>query len=103
MRSARAAGAWVDRVGIQCEENMTCLKIKTPRLVFHVRPIAYRQAQELVMKYHYSQVMPKLTKMTLGLFSEERLVGACTLGWGVRPEHTIRKIFPTLASPSLAR
>ena len=50
------------------------------------------------MKFHYSQVMPKLTKMTLGLFSGERLVGACTLGWGVRPEHTIKKIFPTLGT-----
>ena len=69
-----------------------------PAGLLGVRPIAYRQAQELVMKFHYSQVMPKLTKMTLGLFSGERLVGACTLGWGVRPEHTIKKIFPTLGT-----
>ena len=50
------------------------------------------------MKHHYSQVMPKLTKLTFGLFCDGRIVGACTLGWGVRPEHTIKKIFPTLGT-----
>jgi hypothetical protein len=50
------------------------------------------------MKFHYSKVMPKLTKLTLGLFVGEEMVGACTLGWGVRPEHTIKKIFPPLGT-----
>jgi len=63
-----------------------------------IRLISLREAKMLVMKYHYSKVMPKLTKMTFGLFRESNLVGVCTLGWGVRPEHTIKKIFPTLGT-----
>jgi hypothetical protein len=50
------------------------------------------------MRYHYSQVMPKLTKLVLGLYEGDKAVGCCTLGWGVRPEHTIRKIFPSLGT-----
>lgn len=49
---------------------------------------------EFVQKYHYSKVMPKLTKHYLGLFYEDELVGALTLGWGTQPIATIRKILP---------
>jgi hypothetical protein len=52
----------------------------------------------MVAQHHYSQVMPKHTKLMFGLFSGERLVGVCTLGWGVRPEHTIRNLFPSLGT-----
>lgn len=52
----------------------------------------------MVAEHHYSAVMPKLTKMVLGLWDGTRLVGVCTLGWGVRPQHTIQNIFPSLGT-----
>ncbi len=61
-----------------------------------VEPISYQSAVRMVMQNHYSKIMPKLTRRTLGLFTDEKLVGICTLGWGVRPEHTIRNIFPSV-------
>ena len=50
----------------------------------------------MVQKYHYSSILPKLNKHYLGFYLEERLVGVVTLGWGTRPLHTIKKIFPSL-------
>ena len=48
---------------------------------------------DMVVRYHYSKVLPKLTKHYLG---DRELKAVMSLGWGVRPLHTIRKIFPTL-------
>ncbi len=53
-------------------------------------------AAELVMKYHYSKVFPRLTKVYLGFFIENNLVGVMTFGWGTQPKFTIKKLFPTL-------
>ncbi len=63
-----------------------------------VEPISYQSALRMVMQNHYSKIMPRLTRRILGLFNDSTLVGICTLGWGVRPEHTIRKIFPTVTT-----
>ena len=49
---------------------------------------------DFVQAHHYSKVMPKLTKHYLGLFSDDELVGAVTLGWGTQPLATINKLFP---------
>jgi hypothetical protein len=40
--------------------------------------------------------MPKLTKHFIGGFVDGKLIGALTLGWGTRPSHTIKKLFPSL-------
>jgi hypothetical protein len=40
--------------------------------------------------------MPKLTTHFLGGYVEGKLIGALTLGWGTRPVHTIKKLFPSL-------
>lgn len=48
---------------------------------------------DFVYKYHYSNIMPRLTKRYLGFYVDERLCGIVTLGWGTQPLHTIRKIF----------
>ena len=48
-----------------------------------------------IEKYHYSPVMPRLTKHYLGFFLDEELVGVMTLGWGTQPLGTIRKLFPS--------
>jgi hypothetical protein len=42
--------------------------------------------------------MPRLTDIYLGGFIDNKLVGVITLGWGVRPLHTIRRIFPSLGT-----
>ena len=47
-----------------------------------------------VQKYHYSPVMPSITKYYLGYYLDKKLVGVLTLGWGTRPRHTFNKMFP---------
>lgn len=61
-----------------------------------VRPIDKMQAIELIFAHHYSKIMPKLTEHYLGGFIDDTLVGVMTLGWGVRPVHTIKLLFPSL-------
>jgi len=65
---------------------------------FEVKEINRYDATDFVQKVHYSKVMPKLTKHFLGIFSENKLVGVLTLGWGTQPLHTIKKLFPKLTS-----
>ena len=61
-----------------------------------VRVISMRQAKQVIMKYHYSRVMPRITKVCIGGFKNNCLVAVCTLGYGVRPLHTLKKCFPSL-------
>lgn len=49
----------------------------------------------MVVDYHYSKILPKLNKVFLG---DDELGAALSLGWGVRPLHTIRRLFPSLTS-----
>ncbi len=58
-----------------------------------VEQILKEQFVQMVYKYHYSNVLPKLTKYYLG---DSELNAVMSLGWGVRPLHTIRKLFPSL-------
>ena len=55
-------------------------------------------AIEFVQKYHYSPVMPKLTKYFLGFYLDGELKGVLTLGWGTQPKGTINKMFPGMTS-----
>ena len=52
-------------------------------------------AINFVQKYHYSPVMPGITKYFLGFYLDNKLVGVLTLGWGTQPRHTFNKMFPT--------
>jgi len=61
---------------------------------FKIKEISKYEAAELVQTYHYSKVMPTLTKYFLGCFLEDELVGVLTLGWGTQPRHTFNKLFP---------
>lgn len=63
-----------------------------------VRPISEVEALELIFDNHYSKIMPRLTTHYLGGFIGERLVGVMTLGWGTRPVHTIKRLFPSLST-----
>lgn len=53
---------------------------------------------DFIFKFHYSKVMPKLTKHILGFYHDDKLIGVITLGWGVQPLKTINKLFPSLTS-----
>lgn len=65
---------------------------------FEIRELAKQQAKDFVEKYHYSPIMPTLTKHYLGFYLEDTLKGVLTLGWGTQPLGTIRKLFPDLVT-----
>jgi len=73
-------------------------KLIKPKLNFldRVEFVSYNSAVSIIMKFHYSKVMPKITKFCIGGYIHNELVAVCTLGYGVRPFHTIKKIFPSL-------
>ena len=50
-------------------------------------------AVNFIQKYHYSKILPRITKHYLGFFLEDKLCGVVTLGWGTQPLQTIKKIF----------
>lgn len=50
-------------------------------------------AIEFVQNYHYSKILPRLTKYYLGCFEGDNLCGVITLGWGTQPLQTIKKLF----------
>lgn len=59
-----------------------------------VEEISKELAVAVVHKYHYSKILPRLTKHYLGLFENGELMGVVTLGWGTQPLQTIKKLFP---------
>lgn len=58
-----------------------------------IREVDKSIAVNFVQKYHYSKIMPRLTKYYLGFFENNVLVGVITLGWGTQPLQTIKKLF----------
>lgn len=58
-----------------------------------IKVIEENRAKNFILKYHYSKILPKLTKYYLGIFNNKQLMGVITLGWGTQPLGTIRKIF----------
>lgn len=63
---------------------------------YAIKVISKQEAIEMVQKCHYSNTLPKLNKLFVGFYLNNRLVGIVTLGWGTRPAHTIKRIFPSL-------
>jgi|TARA_R110002020_G_scaffold108009_9_gene250593 hypothetical protein len=63
---------------------------------FEIKEITRFDSTELVQTYHYSKIMPRLTKHFLGCFLGGELVGVLTLGWGTQPKATIAKLFDGL-------
>lgn len=60
-----------------------------------IERISKDEFMDMVSKYHYSKVLPKLSKYYL---ADRQLKAVMSLGWGVRPVHTIKKLFPSLSS-----
>ncbi len=61
-----------------------------------VMPISNGTGKRFVAQHHYAVICPPITKVSLGLFAGESLVGVALWGYGTRPKHTIKKIFPSL-------
>jgi hypothetical protein len=71
----------------------------TPSLQFYeLKIIDAETAFNFVRQHHYSRVRPRLTKICIGGYKHGELRAVMTLGWGVRPLHTIRKLFPSLTT-----
>ena len=66
------------------------------KYIFTVKEIDKPTALEMVKRYHYSNALPSINKHFIGFYIGEELVGVVTLGWGTRPLHTIRRLFPSL-------
>jgi len=58
--------------------------------------ISMKAAKRLCLRWHYSNVFPPHCMVSLGFYDERGLGGAAIWGWGTRPRHTIRKLFPSL-------
>ena len=63
---------------------------------FDAIEISKEMALSMVKEYHYSNTLPKINKHYIGFYLDGLLVGVVTLGWGTRPLHTIKRIFPSL-------
>jgi hypothetical protein len=61
-----------------------------------IRPIEQAVLVNLVQRFHYSKVMPRLTKLCLGGFVEDKLVIGASFGFGRKPEDTIHCLFPSM-------
>lgn len=60
---------------------------------FALKEIDKDIATDFIRKYHYSKILPRITKYYLGIFEGGQMAGVVTLGFGTQPLHTIRKIF----------
>lgn len=58
-----------------------------------IEPMDKEEAISFVQRFHYSKILPRLTKYYLGVYNEAGLIGVVTLGWGTQPLQTIKKIF----------
>lgn len=65
---------------------------------YKIKEISKANAYKLIYKFHYCNCLPRLTKHCIGGFIDNKLVAVMTLGWGVRPLHTIKKLFPSLTT-----
>jgi len=61
-----------------------------------IQPISKTEAKRFVVKNHYSNSFPSTVKIALGFYLDNKLKGVALWGYGVRPVHTIKKLFPSL-------
>ncbi len=61
-----------------------------------VHEIHASTGRRFVAAHHYATVCPPITELCLGLFHKDKFVGVALWGYGVRPKHTIKKLFPSL-------
>ena len=68
----------------------------TPVKDLKIMAISNGIGRRFVAQHHYAVICPPITKLTLGLFHKGELVGVALWGYGTRPKHTIKKLFPSL-------
>lgn len=61
-------------------------------------PINRQTAAAFVERHHYARTTPATVRFTLGWYEGHELVGVALWGVGVRPRHTIQKLFPPLGT-----
>lgn len=61
-----------------------------------VDTVPLKQAKQLCLAYHYSDIFPPHCMVSLGFYDGQGLGGVAIWGWGVRPKHTIQLLFPSL-------
>lgn len=61
--------------------------------------IGIKEAKRFCVDWHYSNIFPPHCMVALGYRDAKGLAGVALWGWGVRPMHTIKKLFPSLATP----
>lgn len=64
--------------------------------MIRIEEVNIKEGYRLIHQFHYSKVLPKLTKVVLAHRNKQQVDSVMTLGWGVRPKHTIKKLFPSL-------
>lgn len=63
-----------------------------------VHPIGIKEAKRFCVQWHYSNIFPPHCMLTLCYRDSKGLAGVALWGWGVRPRHTIQKLFPSLTT-----
>ena len=66
------------------------------KLDYTIVEILASRAMDFIQKYHYSPVMPSITKHYLGFLIDGEMKAVLTLGWGTQPRQTINFLFPGL-------
>jgi hypothetical protein len=62
-----------------------------------VTVVPAEQAKEFVRRWHYAKVFPPHCLLNLGQRdTHDELAAVAMWGWGVRPRHTIQRLFPSL-------
>lgn len=69
------------------------MDIKEIKSKMVIKEIDKGVAVEFIHLYHYSKILPRITKVYLGFYVDDKLLGVVTLGWGTQPLQTIKKIF----------
>jgi len=65
---------------------------------YHVQPIPRTLMADFVAAHHYAVRVPPHCLLSLGCFVGNDLVGVASWGYGVRPRHTIQRLFPSLTT-----
>jgi len=67
-------------------------------LSYHVEPVPRSLMADFVAAHHYAVRVPPHCLLPLGCFAGRDLVGVASWGYGVRPRHTIQRLFPSLGT-----
>ena len=64
-----------------------------------IERLTLKEAKAFVLEWHYSKIFPPHCLVNLGRRSKDgRLVAVAMWGFGVRPRHTIQRLFPSLTT-----